>query len=354
MIDHCLALTLASLDHADILWIVDENMPPETLASIAPDAARVIMTNRYDIADQLQRRGCQVVLSDFDFNALPDQPRRFSRIVYRISKEKSVVHHCINHAMRHLAEGGELLLIGGKQDGIKSIGKNAGAAFGCRNAIKKVATAYRVTLPAVAELPDDAWLPDNDYAELRQVQHGNMTFYSKPGVFGWDKIDKGSVLLVGVLPKVFGDMKGATSVLDLGCGWGYLMLATRDMDIARRVAVDNNMAAVAAARRNFSDAGLTVETLADDAGSQLRERFDLLLCNPPFHQGFAVSERLTRHFLAAAARVSRRSTRAIFVVNQFIPLERLAPEYFGNCRLLAEGSGFNVFELRPGSRHPHD
>lgn len=354
MNDLGLELTLAALDHPDTLWIVDENLPPQILTGLLPAADLTVMTNRYDIADSLQQRGFNTLLSDYDFDVLPDGKRTFSRIVYRISKEKSLVHHCINHGMRHLNEQGELLLIGGKQDGIKSIGKNAANIMGCKFQIKKEGIAYRVTLPAIKGLAPDARLIDNNYGQLRKIEHSGMTFYSKPGVFGWEKVDRGSALLVGTLDKICRDMKSVSSVLDLGCGWGYLMLATRDQDIPRRVAVDNNMAAVAAATRNFQEAGLQVECFADDAGSRLRERFDLILCNPPFHQGFAVSDSLTRHFLAAAARVSRRSTRAVFVVNQFIPLERLAAEYFGSCRLLAEDNGFKVFELRPGSRHPHD
>lgn len=341
-----LELTLAALSNPGTLWIVDENLPPQALAGLSPLADLTVLTNRYDISRSLQQRGFNVVLSDFDFAALPAEQAAFSRIVYRISKEKSLVHHCINHAMRHLGEQGELWLIGGKQDGIKSIGKNAARVMGCKFQIKKEGLAYRVTLPAVTDLAPDARLPDNDYAQLRQVEHSGTTFYSKPGVFGWDKVDRGSALLVTTLGKVCRDMKSVSSALDLGCGWGYLMLATRDQDIPRRVAVDNNMAAVAAATHNFQEAGLDVECFADDAGSSLKERFDLILCNPPFHHGFAVSDTLTRHFLAAAARCSRRSTRAVFVVNQFIPLDRLAAEYFGSCRLLAENNGFNVFELR--------
>jgi 16S rRNA (guanine1207-N2)-methyltransferase len=174
-----------------------------------------------------------------------------------------------------------------------------------------------------------------------------MNFYSKPGVFGWEKVDKGSQLLVSCLPPVIQYMKGVESVLDLGCGWGYLMLATQSIPIDVRVATDNNVAAIDAAKRNFSEAGMNVQCVVDDCASQVRQRFDLILCNPPFHQGFQVSDSLTEKFLKSATRLSRRSTRAIFVVNQFIPLQKLAESYFKESRLLASADGFNVFELRP-------
>ena len=53
-----------------------------------------------------------------------------------------------------------------------------------------------------------------------QEQHilgGNLL--SRPGLYGWDKVDTGSVLLARYLPP---DLSG--SVADFGCGWGYLSL----------------------------------------------------------------------------------------------------------------------------------
>lgn len=352
MNDPCLQLTLTALDGASTLWIVDENISVQTIGGLGQRPHLHAITNRYDIAESLRSRGVLTLLCDFDFDML--EGRQFSRIVYRVSKEKAVVHHCINRSLRHLTPTGEMWLIGGKQDGIKSIGKNAAATFGNKFRIKKEGVAYRVMLSPPEPGHADNSLPDNDYSQLRVVEHGGQSFFSKPGVFGWDKIDRGSALLVSVLDKVLRDMRSVSSVLDLGCGWGYLMLATKEQTIPRRVAVDNNMAALAAAAKNFAEAGLDVECVADDAGSSLRERFDLIVCNPPFHHGFAVSDTLTKHFLASAQRLSRRSTRAVFVVNQFIPLERLSGDYFGSCRELAEGHGFRVFELRPGVRHPYD
>src|SRR5690606_21454912 len=156
---------------------------------------------------------------------------------------------------------------------------------------RKHGNAYLAEFSACSEaLAPTARLPDANYTELRLVEHPQLSFYSKPGVFGWEKIDKGSQLLVSCLPKIMQYMKDVGSVLDLGCGWGYLMLQTAGSDIPQRVATDNNVAAIDAARRNFAEAGLNVDCVPDDAGRHINQRFDLILCNPPFHQGFSVSD----------------------------------------------------------------
>lgn len=325
------------------LWIVDESLPVESVMTIPGATSITAMTNRYDISANLQSKNVQILLSDFDFAELG----LYQRIVYRIAKEKLLVHHCINQALRHLSDGGELFVIGNKQDGLKSIAKNAAQTYGLKNNTQKLGGTYLATFTRPDKLTDEHKLPDNDYGQLRQVQHKNDTFYSKPGVFGWEKVDRGSELLITVLPTIQRYMKSVSSVLDLGCGWGYLMLATRDWDVETRCATDNNVAAVEAAQKNFTRHGLTVDCVADDCAGNIRSRFDLILCNPPFHQGFAVSENLIDKFVAAAARLGRRSTRAIFVVNQFVPLEKHAAKYFSQCRLLLTEDGFRVYELRP-------
>lgn len=345
--DQHLSLVLQQLalatDGKTMLWIVDESLPVESLLTVPGAASLTAMTNRYDIHADLQAKGVTTLLSDFDFSALGE----FQRIVYRISKEKLVAHHCINQAIRHLGPDGELTVIGGKQDGLKSIAKNAAQTYGQKKNTRKIGNSYLATLPRPEMLTDEQCLPSNDYGLLRQVQHKGISFYSKPGVFGWEKVDRGSELLISVLPTIQRYMKSVSSVLDLGCGWGYLMLATNAWDVETRCATDNNVAAVDAAQKNFAAHGVTVDCVADDCASNIRGRFDMILCNPPFHQGFAVSDTLTEKFLAAASRLSRRSTRAIFVVNQFVPLEKYAAKYFSQCRLLLAEDGFCVYELRP-------
>lgn len=346
MKDHSQALVLDILTtptNGNTLWVMDENPPIDELLTLNGSQSVEVLSNRFDTSEQMAQLGIKTHLSDFDFSVLP----QYRRIVYRISKEKMLTHHVINESLRHLTPDGELYLIGEKTDGLKSIAKQAADTYELEAPARKHGNAYLAQFAPAGALLSERRLPTADYTQLRLIRHAQGDFYSKPGVFGWEKVDRGSRLLVSCLPPVLQYMKGVDSVLDLGCGWGYLMLATRGMDIPLRVATDNNVAALDAAGRNFEQAGLQVECVLDDAGSHIRQRFDLILCNPPFHQGFQVSDTLTEKFLRNAARLSRRSTRAVFVVNQFIALPKLSQAFFSECRLLQAADGFNVFELRP-------
>jgi 16S rRNA (guanine1207-N2)-methyltransferase len=88
--------------------------------------------------------------------------------------------------------------------------------------------------------------------------------------------------------------------------------------------------------------------VADDGASQLEPGFDLILCNPPFHQGFSVDGALTDKFLRQTRRLLSAHGMAIFVVNQFIPLERAAQPYFRVIDTVGRHPSFKLIRLARG------
>lgn len=342
MFDPAWQQLLALPDPVD-LWFADEQFRISDPAPLYRAGCRVI-SNRYNIWQLLNTAGIDVRFSDFDTGHLPQAG--LQRIAYRISKEKAVVHHLINSAAQLLVPGGELWLAGAKNEGIRSYCDKAGALFGSKTDFRKHGTAYlgRVVRSAA---PDGPPLDDHDYDRLRPIAeaHG-MELLSKPGLFGWDKIDHGSALLAEHLPNWLARFPTPPrTLLDLGCGYGYLALMAHRHGIERIVATDNNAAALLACRANFERHGVAGEVIAGDCGDTLNDRFDALLCNPPFHRGFDHHGDLTDRFLAAASHLLAPRGRALFVVNRFIPLQRLAPRYFRGVTSVGETAGFGLFEL---------
>jgi len=325
-----------------LLWIADENAL-HGLAAAAPAANITLISNRFDVARQARELGFVAQFSDFDFTPLAGNSIRTA--IYRISKEKPVVHHIINEAWRVLAPGGELVLSGLKQEGIKSCIEKAGVLFGNAQS-RKVGKVYLGTALKRHAAPAPEPLDSKHYSALRLIETPQLDFYSKPGLFGWDKIDQGSAFLVEQLPRILpGAQRPPTSLLDLGCGYGYLSIMTRDLALERRVATDNNAAALLAMGKNAEHYGLPVEVVADDCGGQLTPGFDLILCNPPFHQGFSVDGALTDKFLRQTRRLLSAQGMAVFVVNQFIPLERAAQKYFRVVDTASRNPSFKLIRL---------
>ncbi|GAB1259098.1 16S rRNA (guanine(1207)-N(2))-methyltransferase RsmC [Aurantivibrio plasticivorans] len=331
-------VNLVSESAKPTLWVVDESTLPLYENARIPNHVTVL-TNRYTPKNAISPDS-KLIVNDFDFS----QFNSFERIIYRISKEKPLVHHCINQSLQHLTDTGELILIGEKQDGIKSIAKHALNTFEVDGVTKKQGSFYVTHIGKPTSC--DSELDTQHYTNLRKLNADGQTFYSKPGIFGWEKVDQGSTLLLKELPRLAKHMKHINSILDLGCGWGYLMCGTQALNAERRVATDNNAAAIDAAKKNCEELSLTVDVVLDDCGSNIKEKFDLILCNPPFHQGFSVENTLLEKFLKNASRMSRRSTRCLFVVNQFIPLDKVADKYFSEITLSKQQNGFKVWQLK--------
>jgi release factor glutamine methyltransferase len=78
---------------------------------------------------------------------------------------------------------------------------------------------------------------------------------------------------------------GPAHILDLGTGPGTLLLATLDQwPNATGIGVDRSETALGFARRNAERLGLSARTdfRRGNWGDELAERFDLILCNPPY------------------------------------------------------------------------
>jgi 16S rRNA (guanine1207-N2)-methyltransferase len=328
------------------LLVADENLA-EGLAAV-PDG-QTVLTNRRDLADQAERRGLPCHFCDFDFSSWP--AHSLDAIAYRISKEKAVVHHIANSAAQRLVPGGRLVLTGAKDEGIKTYAKTIGVLFGDKAVLEKQGKLYRVTARLASSRRTASPLDDRDYKRLRKILCiDGKPVYSKPGLFGWDKEDAGSALLAGHLPDFFAARfavwrRQPIRLLDLGCGYGYLSLQAAALGIKDITATDNCAAALLACQHNFREHGIAGRVSASDAGDRLGGSFETIVCNPPFHQGFARSGGLTDKFLNATRRLLAPGGRALFVVNSFIPLETLAQRRFAHIATPVRTGKFKLVEL---------
>lgn len=336
-------LPLLQSSPGPLLWVADENAR-EAVTQVAPRAGLQLITNRYDVAMAATASGHDVQFSDFSFGSIPCGSVQC--LAYRVSKEKAVVHHALNHAPRLLAGDGCLLLAGLKEEGTRTYIDKCRQHFG-NGSTEKHGTAYLGRCSRPISMADTSWLDDQDYSTLRLIHTDELDFFSKPGTFGWNRIDAGSALLVATLPTALQcHTRQPNSLLDLGCGYGYLTLATRHLPLARRVATDNAAAALLAMQANADHYRLDVAVVASDAGDSIGDRFDLIVSNPPFHQGFDTDYRLVSRFLEQTQRLLALDGMAMFVASRAVPLAKLASPFFARQQLLTENRSFRVFLLQ--------
>lgn len=345
MNDAAFDLLKSELDTAsgNALWIADENaLRPAQLTAANQTVA--VISNRFDLCQRLKSNGWNCSFSDFDLSVYPDQS--VDRIYYRISKEKPVVHHIINEALRCLKVDGEFYITGLKNEGIKTYLTKAKGLFDGQIELSK---SDKNTWMGLLKRPTAAGsepLDDQDYGQLREVASDErFSYISKPGVYGWNKIDKGSEYLISELDQFIAEMtKPPERILDLGCGYGYLSLNCQQLN-AEITATDNNAAAIAICKENFSRNKINGKVIAADCAADIEQKFPMIICNPPFHQGFSIDGDLTEHFLQATRRKLEPTGVACFVVNLHIPLERKAKKLFATVRTVADNGSFRLVML---------
>jgi 16S rRNA (guanine1207-N2)-methyltransferase len=329
------------------LIVADENWQASDWLTAGSHGKRTstAISNRLEIARGAEAAGIDCQFNDFDFSAYSDNS--FDGVLFRVSKERASSHHIINQSLKLLKPNGKLVLSGEKNDGVKSYVKQAGKLFGNSVNSEKHGRAYIASIELHSN--EAAPLNDKNYAVLRPIKLAdNLSLISKPGIFGWDKIDRGSAFLMDHLPAFLKDYKSAPqTLLDLGCGYGYIALSASEFGFNRIMATDNNAAALLAVRQNLQSlTGIEWDAQAADAGEGIVEQFDTILCNPPFHRGFAVDDQLAIKFLSQTKRLLNRSGQALFVVNTFIPLEHKAKPYFSQIDIMANNGSFKLVRLK--------
>lgn len=327
------------------LWIADESALAAAKQLSSARSGLSALSNRVDVHEALEAAGIHSYFNDFASDTFADAS--LQQIFYRVSKEKPIAHHVINLAARWLAVGGELILCGLKNEGTKTYIEKTGELFGEKIRPQKNGQIYQAQIRKTLALSEHSpWLDDSDYTRIRPVaEQDGLVMHSKPGVFGWNKIDRGSALLIDTLTTWLPADTGDLTLLDLGCGYGYLSLMASRFPFQRRIATDNNAGALACIAAGATHNQLAIDIIAADCGNTITDPVDIIVCNPPFHQGFNIDGDLTDKFLQQTRRLLRKGGKALFVVNQFIPLEKKAAPLFAAANPLLEQDGFKLVEL---------
>jgi len=168
----------------------------------------------------------------------------------------------------------------------------------------------------------------------------DIGLWTQPGVFSWNRLDPGSILLTTRLPQLQG--KGA----DLGCGVGHLSLSVLKSSTVDRIdLIDIDRRAVACAKRNITDPRAHFHW-ADAARAPSMANLDFVVMNPPFHNAGTEDKALGQVFIQCAAKLLRPGGICWIVANRHLPYEAALAAAFKSVRLDHEAGGFKIFEAK--------
>jgi len=262
----------------------------------------------------------------------------FDVVVYRPHQRaaKEQVFEWLDDAFALLPVGGRLCLAGRRDRGVESYAKRMQLVFG---SVRKVAQESRSRVYRSVKSGPGAGCDPVDARQVFQaldLPGGPYIFRTKAGVFSWDGIDPGTRCLIECL-----NISPEARVLDLGCGYGAIGVVCARLAPRGQVGlVDASIRAVACARANIRENAIPNATamISDGFEAVGEARFDLVVSNPPFHEGNA-----TAHpFIDGAAAHLAPGGRLVMVVMRPEPYRRRMAGAFHRVETLAQKDGYTV------------
>jgi 16S rRNA (guanine1207-N2)-methyltransferase len=245
----------------------------------------------------------------------------------------------VAQALKRVRTGGLIVIAGGKEDGIQTL----------RTTLLKLGLQidYTPKYHGVA-----IWLgrPEDAEAAIAALEKSPVVvenrFEAAPGMFSHDRVDPGSELLVSRLPN---DFDG--NAADFGAGWGYLsiMLAEKSPRVNRVDLFEADWKALEFAKKNLSRncPDLNVRFFWQDLASEPpKEKYDLIVMNPPFHEAQAADPELGKAMIKAASAALRSGGRLMLVANRGLPYEPVLSTEFRESGETCRNARFKVLWAR--------
>ena len=295
-------------------------------------------------ADRLPRIGAGLI----DEDALPTA--RYPLVLVLPPRQREEARALLAKACAAVAPGGIVIASVANDEGAKSREADLKQLAGGLSVISKHHCRVFWTRPDAVF--DSAILAPWAKADApRRVISPNVpagSFLSRPGVFAWDRVDAASAMLADSLPN---DLSGC--VADFGAGWGYLSMQVlaRCPKVTSLDLYEADARALALAEANLADAPVPVTCHWHDVAAGVAERFDAIVCNPPFHAlGRGDRPDIGRAFIASAASALKPGGRLWLVANRHLPYEHALGEGFAQVSTLAQNAGFKIVQATKAMR----
>ncbi|WGE75402.1 16S rRNA (guanine(1207)-N(2))-methyltransferase RsmC [Actinobacillus equuli] len=233
--------------------------------------------------------------------------------------------------------GQEMLIIGENRAGVRSVEK----LLETYGDIAKIDSARRCGLYHF-ELQNVPEFDGKKFWKSYQLQ--DLTIFALPAVFSSAELDGGTQLLLSSFNKA-DRLKG--KVLDLGCGAGVIGASLKQhFEKIKLTMSDIHAMALESSRRTLAENLLEGTVVASDVFSNIEERFDLIVSNPPFHDGIDTAYRAVEDLITQAKQHLNRGGELRIVANAFLPYPDLLDKAFGSHKVIAKSNKFKVYSAK--------
>ncbi len=183
----------------------------------------------------------------------------------------------------------------------------------------------------------------SDIKELTyEYKNNKFRFLSDNGVFSKSRIDFGSISLVETFldsPK-----KEIKTVLDVGCGYGFMGITISKILNCHVDMIDINKRALHLAKKNIINNKVDAEAFLSNIYENVKNKYDVIITNPPIRAGKSV----VLEILLSAANYLTIDGELWFVIRKDQGAKSIAKHlensYF--CEEICKNKGFYIFKAK--------
>jgi len=275
------------------------------------------------------------------FEPAPMEANYYDVVFLSVPKQKIAAKALIAKSLSALKDGGTLICMAANDAGGKTLEKTVGA-FGVETQSLSKSKA-RIVVAQKKGADNVAIETAVEDGAPQGMMFGDDIFVTRPGIFGWNKIDRGSHLLIGAIED---DLKGAGA--DFGCGYGYLSkeILNRYDGIKKFYAIDADFHALNCAQENIGEnlINFDVEYLWEDLTKFSLSNLNWIVMNPPFHEGKKADNDIGARFIENASKSLKKNGVLYMVANAHLPYEKILNAYFSHIDKVKEQDGFKIFK----------
>ncbi|WP_343189298.1 methyltransferase [Buchnera aphidicola] len=183
--------------------------------------------------------------------------------------------------------------------------------------------------------------------KFKKKKKNKIIIYSLPGVFGYKKIDKGSLLL----SKFLINKKIKGNILDIGCGTGFLGIKINYINNFNKnikiTYVDNYLPSLITTKKNLIKNKIhkkKYKIISSNIFNNINKKYNLIICNPPIHINLKINFIFIKKFLKNVKFFIKKKSEVIIVINKFIS-KNIFKKFKKKKKILIKNKKYYVYKL---------